>query len=275
MKKWRLFSYYFVLAPKISNQKTGGLSCFQLRKAAHYILGKRNSICMHPRSCCRRPARPLRPLLRIGWPPRLACVFATPPCGHNSRGSYTEPSQPFGRCGFALVPKISNLSETERFRSILGHRPQGLFSGRASIRDGVGWSPYDGKNSTFFSLLPFRAINRGCKGEMGSNRTEGKAEGRRGEGRAGGGEDFSGFSNAVPSRLHAGIRLKVSSPMGRPTVPHPMGLLELDPGRTKTKTSLGSGGCQGTPKRSIGSATSVSPNCVSRRLDCKHPLGRT
>lgn len=150
MKTWRLFSYYFVLAPKISNQKTGGLSCFQLCKAAHYILGKRNSICMHPRSCCRRPARPVRPLLRIGWPPRLPCVFATPPCGYNGRGSHTEPSQPFGRCGFALVPKISNLSETERFRSILGHRPQGLFSGRASIRDGVGWSPYDGKNSIFF-----------------------------------------------------------------------------------------------------------------------------
>ena len=53
-----------------------------------------------------------------------AVRFATPPCGYTYRGSHTEPSQPFGRCGFVLVPKISKSSKTERFRS-MGQGVQG------------------------------------------------------------------------------------------------------------------------------------------------------
>ena len=62
--------------------------------------------------------------MRIGWPPRLPCAFATLPCGYNDRGSHTEPSQPVGRCVFAVVPKISNSPKTERFWCVLCCLPE-------------------------------------------------------------------------------------------------------------------------------------------------------
>ena len=131
----------------------GGLNCVQVREPSRYILKNRNAICLDPRSCCRRAAQSVRPLLRVRQPPCLPGAFGTPPCGYTYQRSHTKPSQPLGRCVFALVPKISNSSQTERFRSTLGRRPQGPFSGPVGFRDCVRGSA----NAKEISMVLFAA----------------------------------------------------------------------------------------------------------------------
>ena len=91
---------------------------------------------------------------------------------------------------FVLVPKISNSSKTEQFRSILGHGLRVPFSGPASIQDCVR-----GSGSA--------QETEGARGKWETNGRKGRRKEREAKGRGRAGKDFSGRPNGVPPRLHA------------------------------------------------------------------------
>ena len=176
----------------------GRLDCVHLREAAPDILEKRNAMCMHPHSCCRKPARPVRPLLRIGWPPCLPCAFATPLCGYTHRESHIEPSQPHLVDVFSLwSQKYQIRHERSDFGRCLVISPRDRFLGR--LASGTVSVCERRRNFNFFICCGSAQEIEGARGKW----KEGKAEGRRAKGRGREAKDFSGPPNGVPSRLHA------------------------------------------------------------------------